>query len=631
MTVAALIAFTALTLAGGVTPVLPLLTVGLLSTYFIGARIEPLQWWVHWLLRLTLYAGIAFSIANQTNEGLVDSFLNASAMEHVGQWAAAEFVIQAWRRQPPGQTVNGSLILLSGLTLMAACQTSDEQFPRLFVPAYMLLLMLSLRRWDGREAVRWVALVVALGTGAAAYGAVWTNRASLTAWGTHYLDGRPAPETTGLSLDPTLGETFGLRGSARRVLRITGLNGITYLRAASFDTYGGGRWGPSVGIRRYSSAVLNPNAHGERAQVTPLAPTDRMLPSPLNCAGIDTDENEGVIWGPDGGGPVLVSPAQPAPYGIIQSQNAHYQGPLAAPPSPDVLTRCRAIPPDLDPRVRALAQEIGAHETSQNERIQAVRDYLMSHHQYSLSIQLRLGDPVSHFLLDTPPKGAHCEYFAASAALLLRCLGVPTRYVEGYYAHESDGPGVTVVRQRDAHAWVEAWVAGTGWVTVDATPRDGRPHEDADSVPPWQRLVERVADGAAAARAWLLGLNWSQAALGIGGAAALFLVLRAAWGRLRKTPAPRDHGASYTVEDVELAALAARFEATLARQGVPCPPGRPWREHLEAAGRTGGTAEAFVRTYNDTRFGGYAERDRTRLLELLAEAERPTMPPKGEG
>ena len=67
-------------------------------------------------------------------------------MDTLGQMMAAELVIQAWRRQPAGGRQVASAILLSGLTLVAACQTADEQFPRLFVPLYMVFLLLSLAR-----------------------------------------------------------------------------------------------------------------------------------------------------------------------------------------------------------------------------------------------------------------------------------------------------------------------------------------------------------------------------------------------------------------------------------------------------------------------------------------------------
>ena len=186
--------------------------------------------------------------------------------------------------------------------------------------------------------------------------------------------------------------------------------------------------------------------------------------------------------------------------------------------------------------MRALAARIARRERDPRRLIAGVENYLMAHHRYSLTIHPGPGDPVSNFLLQQPPMAAHCEYFAASAALLLRCMGVPTRYVVGYYAHEGDGPGVTVVRQRDAHAWAEAWVAGTGWVTVDATPGDGRPGGDINSIPLWQRLAEWIADTAVAVRAWILDLNWPRVALWMGVPALLALIVRAAWRRLHPPP-----------------------------------------------------------------------------------------------
>jgi transglutaminase-like putative cysteine protease len=99
------------------------------------------------------------------------------------------------------------------------------------------------------------------------------------------------------------------------------------------------------------------------------------------------------------------------------------------------------------------------------------------------------GDPVSNFLLDK--RAAHCEYFASAAAVLLRCVGVPSRYVVGYYAHESDGDGL-IVRQRDAHAWTECYIDGVGWVAVDATPAMGARKQAC--VAWWQRAWEKTQD-----------------------------------------------------------------------------------------------------------------------------------------
>ena len=77
--------------------------------------------------------------------------------------------------------------------------------------------------------------------------------------------------------------------------------------------------------------------------------------------------------------------------------------------------------------------------------------------------------PLEHFLFET--KAGYCQHFSGAMALLLRFGGVPARVATGF----SPGgfrrrQGEWVVRDRDAHSWVEAWFDGIGWVTFDPTP-----------------------------------------------------------------------------------------------------------------------------------------------------------------
>jgi transglutaminase-like putative cysteine protease len=77
--------------------------------------------------------------------------------------------------------------------------------------------------------------------------------------------------------------------------------------------------------------------------------------------------------------------------------------------------------------------------------------------------------PLEHFLFET--KAGYCQHFSGAMALLLRMGGVPARVATGF----SPGgfrrkQGEWVVRDRDAHSWVEAWFDGIGWVTFDPTP-----------------------------------------------------------------------------------------------------------------------------------------------------------------
>ncbi len=85
-------------------------------------------------------------------------------------------------------------------------------------------------------------------------------------------------------------------------------------------------------------------------------------------------------------------------------------------------------------------------------------------------------DPVSPgratldgFLLET--KSGYCQHFSGAMALLLRMGGVPARVVTGFSpGGYSERKHAWIVRDTDAHSWVEAWFDGLGWVTFDPTP-----------------------------------------------------------------------------------------------------------------------------------------------------------------
>jgi transglutaminase-like putative cysteine protease len=65
-------------------------------------------------------------------------------------------------------------------------------------------------------------------------------------------------------------------------------------------------------------------------------------------------------------------------------------------------------------------------------------------------------------------KQGHCEFFAASFALILRAAGVPARLVGGYLGGDfNDLGGYYLVREEMAHVWVEAFIGGKGWVRID--------------------------------------------------------------------------------------------------------------------------------------------------------------------
>jgi transglutaminase-like putative cysteine protease len=125
----------------------------------------------------------------------------------------------------------------------------------------------------------------------------------------------------------------------------------------------------------------------------------------------------------------------------------------------------------LSLRARQLAQQIALGTNDEYDRVMAVTSYLQRSYQYTLDLpRVPTGeDPVDWFLFIA--KTGYCEQFATAEVLLLRSLGIGARLVTGYATGDYDPVlNQAVVRERDAHAWVEVWFPGYGWVPVDPTP-----------------------------------------------------------------------------------------------------------------------------------------------------------------
>ena len=92
-------------------------------------------------------------------------------------------------------------------------------------------------------------------------------------------------------------------------------------------------------------------------------------------------------------------------------------------------------------------------------------------YRYSLELKGRPGsaDPLAVFLFES--RAGHCEYFATAMAVMLRQTGIPARLVNGFRTGEYNALGdAWVVRQYDAHSWVEAYFKPYGWIEFDPTP-----------------------------------------------------------------------------------------------------------------------------------------------------------------
>lgn len=139
---------------------------------------------------------------------------------------------------------------------------------------------------------------------------------------------------------------------------------------------------------------------------------------------------------------------------------------------PEIGPRYLQLPKNLDPRITDLARTITAKGTSTFDKSSLVEGYLKRNYKYTLNLTWAPGpEPLSTFLFDA--KSGHCEYFASSMAILLRAAGIPTRLINGFMMGEYNPVGGDyIVRESDAHSWVEVYIPGRGWMEFDPTPPD---------------------------------------------------------------------------------------------------------------------------------------------------------------
>lgn len=135
-----------------------------------------------------------------------------------------------------------------------------------------------------------------------------------------------------------------------------------------------------------------------------------------------------------------------------------------------MLREALALPASGNPRARALAGEWRQRYGDDGTAILAAAQDFFNRQLliYTLNPPLMERDPIDAFLFDS--KRGFCEHFASAFVFTLRAAGVPARVVAGYQGGEVNPlDGFLVVRQYDAHAWAEAWIAGRGWIRIDPT------------------------------------------------------------------------------------------------------------------------------------------------------------------
>jgi len=500
--------------------------------------------------------------------------------------------------------------------------------------------------WTRRRAVSQLA-VLALGAALAAAGVLGLPAAQPLV--ERAVAARFDSAQTGLSDGSTLGEFASLSASSRRVVDVRAASGGEWLlRAERLTRFDGHRWSrarPSKVRRQALQAVPAPvdpppllrdlGSWFRPSDAPPDAPAHPAIPLRLNQRSVDS-------W------PLLLPRdvlAVTADVPFLELDDGLYRRPLGVPVQVyGALVSCAPLPapatleapsaeslelPALDARLRMLASTLAPADASPRARLAATLRQFASGYAYTLEPGAWGPDPVAQFVFEK--RRGYCEYFASAAVVLLRLQGVPARFVKGLrVGRQNDyGGGLYVVRESDAHAWVEAWLPGEGWVEADPTPPgalDSLPKPDR-----FARLLEHLRAALAEGWARLTGpgllafLRWlgraaASARADAARGAILLVALAAALAgprlarrllarRGRKRRRPLGHGDGVP-ED--LAAALDELERAWTSAGQPRPAWRGLREHALRDATSAGprplpssaAAAALVDAYYRTRYGG---------------------------
>lgn len=126
------------------------------------------------------------------------------------------------------------------------------------------------------------------------------------------------------------------------------------------------------------------------------------------------------------------------------------------------------LPEGLTERVVTLSKELTKDATSGYEKLKRIEAYLNTYTYTTHPKQVPSGkNLIDYFLFES--KEGYCTYFATAMAIMARCIGIPTRYVQGYCISTTSSMKEYEVTGNEAHAWVEAYFEGIGWIPFEPT------------------------------------------------------------------------------------------------------------------------------------------------------------------
>jgi protein-glutamine gamma-glutamyltransferase len=254
-------------------------------------------------------------------------------------------------------------------------------------------------------------------------------------------------------------------------------------------------------------------------------------------------------------------------------------------------------------RTYRLAQRLRADAETPYDYIRAVQQYLRAGFTYT-ETPPRSRLPLDAFLFRD--KRGYCQHFSGAMALLLRMGGVPARVASGFTPGSLDADRREyVVRDLDAHSWVEAYFPSYGWITFDPTPAIAPPRAQASGVEttvdpeeeesaPARIPSDRIGDPA--------GIDTGAAATGNSGPPLLLLVVAGLGGVALLALAVLLVRGRRRIATLGPEAAVAELERALRRSGRAAASGLTLRR-LERSLRAAPDAAAYVAAIRDARYG----------------------------
>jgi transglutaminase-like putative cysteine protease len=145
--------------------------------------------------------------------------------------------------------------------------------------------------------------------------------------------------------------------------------------------------------------------------------------------------------------------------------------PAWQPDDPALQAQYLQLPGNLPAQVTQLASQLTDSQNSPYDKALAISQYFTDQKNgFSYSLSPAASDSNNALVTFLNQKRGYCQQYAAAAAVLMRLAKLPTRVVIGYTHHAPDSQGLFTVSSSDAHAWVEVFFSGIGWIPFDPTP-----------------------------------------------------------------------------------------------------------------------------------------------------------------